>query len=846
MAGQMGNRSGIFALTIVLSAACFGQAKPDFAKDVQPILQSRCVMCHSERMAQNGVRFDDGDAALAGGYSGPVIIAGKSGESKLIVRVTGAQKAARMPPVGEPLTPAQIATLKAWIDSGAEWPRPAKTAAAAPTRSGHWAFQPVTKPALPSVRNRAWVKNPVDSFVLARLEAEGIQPSPEALKSVLIRRVSLDLTGLPPTPEEVAQFLADARADAYERLVERLLASPHYGEQRARAWLDQARYADSDGFEKDKARPYAWRWRDWVIDAYNRDMPFEEFTIEQLAGDLLPRRSNTQLVATGFHRNALTNREGGTDPAENRFEQMVNRTNTIGTVWLGLTVGCAQCHDHKYDPVKQKDYYQLYAFFNRAEEVDIDAPLPGEMGAWMRARPGYLAARDHLLMVYDAAAMQADWEVQIRAAMDAPGKDLDWDFEVANGRPMFDRFEAVLRTPPAERSERDRERLLYWFIENPGPAKNRDADQLACMKELRRRLQALDASTPQLTMAPAMREQPAPTATYIALKGDYRAKGLEVQPDAPSFLPPLPKDSPRNRLTLAAWLVSPENPLTARVAVNRLWQEMFGRGLVRTSEDFGTQGDRPSHPELLDWLAVQFRDNGWSVKETLRLIVTSSTYRQSSNTRPELADKDPENVLLARQSRLRLSAENIRDSALSVGGLLNTALGGPSVRPPQPSGIAELGYANSVKWTDDDGPARYRRGLYVHFQRTTPYPMLVNFDAPDSNVACSRRRRSNSPLQALNLLNDPVFFEASQATAMRILRESPPDQRLDYAFRLTLGRPPNARERQRLSEFLQQQSAALAQSPEQAAALLPLQPAEAAWASAARVLLNLDEFITRE
>jgi hypothetical protein len=833
-------------LAVLLCAAANvpGQAKPDFKKDVQPLLQRKCVMCHNERLSQNGVRLDDGEAALAGGYSGPVIIPGKSAESKLIARVSSSKKGFMMPPAGTPLTEAEVAILKQWIDSGAEWPRTAKTISAVRPQSGHWSFRPIARPDVPEVKQKGWARNSIDRFVLARLEKEGIAPSPEASKAVLLRRLTLDLTGLPPTPQEVSGFLADERPDAYEQAVERLLNSKHYGEQRARAWLDVARYADSDGLEKDLVRPFAWRYRHWVIDAYNRDLPFDEFTIEQLAGDLLPNATVEQRVATGFHRNTLTNREGGTDPEESRFEQLVNRTNTTGTTWLGLTVGCSQCHDHKYDPIKQKDYYALMAFLNQSEEVDIEAPLPGEYGAWMRKQPEYRARREALLREYDVEALQAEWEEKIREALDHPGKDADWDFAVSNGRPMLDRFETLLRTPKAQRTERENDLVMRWFAGTPGPYKDRDVDKLEGLKDFRRRLQNLDKEFPHLTMAMTMFELPKAPETHIAIKGDFRAKGLKVEANTPGFLPPLPEGAPRNRLTLARWLVSEQNPLTARVAVNRLWMEFFGRGLVKTAEDFGTQGDAPSHPELLDWLASEFRENGWSVKHMVRLVVTSATYRQSSRTRKELMEKDPENVLLARQSRVRLPAENIRDAALAASGLINPAIGGPSVRPPQPAGVAELGYANSVKWAEDDGPARYRRGMYIHFQRTTPYPMLMNFDAPDSYVACARRRRSNSPLQALNLLNDPVFFEAAQALAMRVLREAPAAERIDYAFELALGRSPSQRERERMQKFLGQEAAAI--QAEQAQALLPLYPEQAAWTGAARVLLNLEEFITRE
>ncbi|MBA3974847.1 MAG: hypothetical protein C0504_11595 [Candidatus Solibacter sp.] len=833
-----------FAATAA-TPAVFAQARPGFSIDVEPLLKRRCVMCHNARLKSNGLRFDDPAAALEGGYSGPVIVPGNSAASKLIHRVTSDKDGVRMPPAGPALSAAEIATLKSWIDSGADWPR---TSAAKPAASKQtlWSFQPITQPDPPTPKNAAWTRNPIDNFILARLEKESIAPSPEAPKTTLIRRLAFDLTGLPPTPAEVAAFLADSSPDAYDRLVDRLLASPHYGEQRARAWLDQARYGDSDGLEKDRTRPWHWRWRDWVINAYNTGMPFDRFTVEQLAGDLLDHPRPDQLIATGFHRNTLTNREGGADPEESRFEQLVNRTNTTSTVWLGLTVGCAQCHDHKFDPISQKDYYALYAFFNNSSERDIDAPLPGETGPWMRARPAYLAERARLMDLYAVPRLQLEWEASVLQAMNNPGADLDWDFIVANSRPMFDRFEEVISTPSASRSASDRERLMYWFISNTGPDKNRNQEALAGLRDFRKRLAELDAKQPRLAQAPIMVESPHPPKTRLAVRGDFRAKGIEVLPAALASLPPLPEGAPRNRLTFARWLVSNDNPLTARVTVNRLWQEMFGRGLVLTSEDFGTQGAPPTHPELLDWLASNFRDNGWSVKQTLRLIVTSATYRQSSNSRPGLLEKDPENTLLARQSRIRLQAEQIRDAALSAAGLLNDAIGGPSVRPPQPKGIAELGYAGSVKWNDDEGPSRYRRGLYIHFQRTTPYPMLMNFDAPDSNVACSRRRRSNSPLQALNLLNDPVFFEAAQALALRLSHQPDSARRFDDAFLLALGRTPSAAERARLAALLDSSATALSANAQAAADLLPVNPNEAAWVNVARVLLNLDEFITRE
>jgi mono/diheme cytochrome c family protein len=829
-------------------------ADADFARDIAPIFAKRCQGCHGAAQQMSGLRLDVEDAAMKGGYSGPVIIPGKSGESRLIARVSSAKAGFMMPPMGERLTSEQVAVLKAWIDSGAKWPALQAKTGNNPSRSNHWSFQPVNRPALPDVRNRAWIRNLIDAFVLARLEAEHIEPSPEAQKTTLIRRASLDLTGLPPSAAEVDEFVSDNRPDAYERLVERLLASPHYGEKWARQWLDLARYADSDGYEKDLVRPYAWRYRNWVIDALNKNMPFDEFTIEQIAGDLLPNATVEQRVATGFHRNTLTNREAGVDRAEARFEQTVNRANTIGTVWLGLTVGCAQCHNHKFDPISQKEYYQLVAFVNNVEEADIDAPLPGEIGGYLRARPAYDRERNEILNQYGISELQTIWESKMREAMAKPGVNLEWDFAVTAYRASVDNASKLIATDPATRTIRQQETLSNYFLHNTGPDFEREKAHANCLKEARARMDELNASFTPLTQAMTVVEDAHPAPAHIALGGDYRAPGVEVQPGTLAVLPALKQQGRVDRVALARWIASRENPLTARVAVNRMWQEFFGQGLVRTSDDFGNQGDKPTNPELLDWMAAEFMSNGWDVKQMHKTIVMSATYRQSSHVRKELLTRDPDNSLLARQSRLRLPAELIRDEALLASGLLNTAIGGRSVRPPQPAGVAELGYSNNVKWKESTGPERYRRGLYIHFQRTTPYPQLTNFDAPDSNVACTRRTRSNTPLQALNLLNDPVFLEAAQALAERTLKEGHggTGEKLEYAFETCLSRKPTPAERERLSRYFDQQIGILKSDARAAFELLPVVPEgvdrteAAAWVGISRVLLNLDEFITRE
>ncbi|MBL8211437.1 MAG: PSD1 domain-containing protein [Bryobacterales bacterium] len=804
----------------------------DFQKDIAPVLESRCHACHGAKQQMMNLRLDQ-----AAGVA--------KVKDHLIERITSTKAGHRMPPVGAPLTEPQVAAFKAWVAEGATVPATYRPAAA---KAVLWSFQPVANPQPPVVKNSAWVRNPIDAFVLARLEKEGVTPSPEASKLTLLRRVTFDLTGLPPTPEQIRAFLADSRPDAYERLVDDLLRSPHYGERWARPWLDLAHYADSDGYEKDQVRSYAWRYRNWVIDAINADLPFDKFTIEQLAGDLLPNPNTEQLAATGFLRNTLTNREAGVDRAEARYDQLINRVQTVGTTWLGLTVGCAQCHDHKYDPISNKDFYRLFAFFDATDDREIEAPMPGEREAYLNVLPRYLALRGHIEQQYNVPALQARWETKMLAAMNEPGKDVEFDFWVTSMRAMVDHAERVLRTPVAQRTPYDARRLTDYFLSVIGPEFNQDKDIKEALTEARTRINELKADLPALTYAMAIEPKPDYKQSHMRIKGDWKAMGEPIAPGGFSALPPL--DGKADRLALARWLVSKDNPLTPRVTVNRSWQELFGKGLVRTSEDFGTQGEKPTHPELLDWLARRFMDDGWSQKKLHRLIVTSAAYRQASDTRKELAERDPDNTLLARQARLRLPAELIRDAALESAGLLKKTIGGPSIRPFQPAGVAELGYGNSVKWKQSEGDDVYRRGLYIHFQRTTPYPMLMNFDEPDSNVSCSRRRPSNTPLQSLNLLNDPVFFEASQALAKRILGTDATGfaPRLEKGYQFVLGRKPDTFETERLARYYDQQLGILKAEPAAVAKLSPKDatPEAAAWVGVSRVLLNLDEFLTRE
>ena len=644
-------------------------------------------------------------------------------------------------------------------------------------RSGgeHWAFKAPQLSPVPPVRNQRWLRNPIDAFILARLEREGIRPSPEADRVTLLRRLSLDLIGLPPTPEQVKKFAADRRPDACERLVDELLASPHFGERWGRHWLDLARYADTSGYQIDRPRPFAWLYRDWVIDAINRDLPFDQFTVEQLAGDLLPNATLEQRTAAGFHRLTLMNYEDGVDAEEFRCQAKVDRVSTTGTAWLGLTLGCAECHNHKYDPISQREFYRLYAFFNNAEEVEVAVPQPGDRARFERGHKAWAAEQRRL-----------------KTEMDA-----------------------VTKTNAARTAE------------------------------LKKQLAQHRRSEPKQTeaQAPSFHESTNVATASIHVRGDFLRRGEQVVAGTPAVLPALhPRASSADRLDLARWLVEPGHPLTARVAVNHLWQHLFGRGLVATPEDFGTRGEAPSHPELLDWLAVRFSSAppeglGWSRKALIRLIVTSTSYRQSSVARPELLPRDPLNTLVARQSRLRAESEIVRDLHLAVSGLLNDDVGGPSFRPYLSEDVKKLGGAGAFNWTDTEGPEKYRRGLYIFAQRTVPYPAAMTLDQADSSQSCPRRESSNTPLQALTLLNHGIFVECAQALAKRLMDESVPADdrsRLTRAFERCLARPPSGPELRRLRRLLSDERRA-ARSSE-----------SAAWTAVAQVLMNLDEFLTRE
>ncbi len=757
-----------------------------------------------------------------------------------------------MPLGAAPLSPGQIRKLRAWIDQGAEWPEASAGAGNDGPVTGHWAYRRPTRPRAPAVRDQGWTRNPIDSFVKARLETEGISPSPEADRDTLLRRISLDLTGLPP---EFGQIGQSRDAETYAQSVERLLASPHYGEMQALHWLDQARFGESDGYQADYIRPFAWRWRHWVIEAFNRNLGFDRFTVEQMAGDLLPGASLEQRVATGFHRNALHNREGGFPIEMDRVERTVERTSAVATVWLGLTAGCARCHDHKFDPISQRDFYGLYAFFNTAVEVDIDAPMAGELEVYGQRRPEFERRRDELLARYRIPELQAYWERMILAAAEGTDATLEpiwkilWDlllFELDGGT-------ETVRTPVRARNSKQQDRLSAYFVKNVAGGYDFQAPpgyEALNFAELKEKFKELEASFPALTQAYAMASNPSPPPTRILVRGDYRRPGAPVSPATPEVLPALHTDAP-DRLALGRWLVSRENPLTARVAVNRVWQQFFGSGLVSTPDDFGSRGASPSHPQLLDWLAVELMDSGWDLKALHRLIVTSATYRQSSDLRADLARLDPTNRLLARQSRLRLPAEVIRDSALAAAGSLDRRVGGPSVRPYLPEGATEIGFGNFVQWPQSVGADNFRRGLYIFRQRTLPYPQLETFDAPDTVQVACKRDQSTTPLQALALLNDPVFTEAAEHLATRAAREAGPaaEDRIRQLFRLCLARDPSAAEAGRLLEYYRAQRDIFARGATSASegreGEAGNQAARRAWTAVSSVLLNLSEFLTR-
>ncbi|MBI3417770.1 MAG: DUF1553 domain-containing protein [Verrucomicrobia bacterium] len=713
------------------------------------------------------------------------------------------------------------------------------SAADAAGARAHWAFQKPVRPMVPELRAQKFIRNPIDAFALNRLEREGLKPAPEADRTTLIRRASLDLTGLPPTPEEVEAFLRDTAADAFERVVDRLLASPHYGERWGRWWLDAARYADSNGYSIDSPRSI-WPYRDWVVRALNADLPFDQFTIWQLAGDLLPESNSPDqkpetrdpLIATGFHRNTQVNHEGGIDPEQFRIESAMDRVNTTAMVWLGLTLGCAECHDHKYDPLTQHDYYRFFGFFNQQENDGHGSAVLEAANTLELGTPEELAA----LAGYREELKRREKELNEWIEQELKLKQSAWEtaLDEETKKKLKPEVLAALALPAAQRNEFQTAAAFNAF-----------RDQDAQHKERRKTIDEFKKTEPKVITTLVMREHSEPRETIVFVKGDFTRRGDRVEPGVPAVFGELQSRAVEsraltNRLGLARWLVSPENPLTARVIVNRLWQQYFGKGIVETDNDFGLQGARPSHSELLDWLATEFIARGWSLKAMHHLILTSATYRQSSHARTELAEIDPTNKLLARQTRLRLDAELVRDVSLAASGLLDARLGGPPVFPPQPEGLDAF-TQNKREWKTSSGGDRFRRGLYTYIQRTRFYPALAVFDAPDTYLACTRRLRSNTPLQALTLLNDQAFLEIATGLAARFQAHAGDDNaRFDFAFRCCVARPPKASELERLKKLLETERRT------DGAAATDEAHERGAWLSVARVLLNLDETITRE
>ncbi len=784
-------------LAIVLLSAVIGQggenAAVDFIRDIRPILSNNCFKCHGpdEETRKADLRLDSSEGALAdlGGHR--AINLETPSASALLLRITSTDDAERMPPAdsGLKLSAAQITLLRRWIEQGAPFEK-------------HWALQPIRRPPARIVAS-SWPRNEIDTFIFAKLSEQKLAPSADAAPHTLIRRVYLDVLGLPPTPVEVDAFVTDQSQDAYEKMVDRALASPHYGERWGRHWLDQARYADTNGYAVDAERTM-WPYRDWVIQSLNEDIPFNQFTIEQLAGDLLPDPSQKQLIATGFHRNTLINEEGGTDPEQFRVEAVVDRVNTTGTVWLGLTIGCAQCHTHKFDPISHHEYYRLFAFFNNCEDEN--------------------------------------------------GRDPTLNVTTSEKQQKLDEFDRQIAATNAALADYDRQKSKQASTgatqaEEATSAADQRATLAAALSRLQEEKKQFVKSIPQTMI---LRERKTPRETNVFIRGDFLRKGDQVFPDTPSLLPKMPiVEAPRTRLDLARWLVDRQNPLTARVTVNRVWARYFGNGLVETENDFGLQGTPPTHPELLDWLSAEFMDQGWSLKHLHRMILNSSTYRQSSQLRPDLAEVDPLNKLLGRQSRLRVEAEIVRDLGLSVSGLISDKIGGPSARPPQPESVFAFTQVRRP-WPTSTGSERYRRGMYTYFMRSAPYPMLTTFDTPVSNVTCTFRQRSNTPLQSLTMANDETMIEMAQALGQRVFQFATSNRdRIDFAFRVCFARPAESFEMQRLTEYIDQQRQNFASTPENArtfAGDTSLEPIEdvAAWTALARVLLNLDEFITRE
>lgn len=806
-----------------------------FGQEILPILSDNCFQCHGpdEKARKAKLRLDTKEGAFRVKDDVAVIVPGDKAKSALYQRISSADPDEVMPPPksNRKLTAPQIALIGRWIEEGAGW-------------GEHWAFEKLSRPTPPTVRRAAErVANPIDSFIFSRLEKEELAPSPEAPKETLVRRVTLDLTGLPPTLEAVDRFGADSSPGAYERLVEQLLETPAFGERMAWDWLDAARYADSNGYQGDGERTM-WPWRDWVVQAFNRNLSYDQFTIWQLAGDLLPDSILEQKIATGFCRNHPINGEGGRIPEENRVDYVMDMTETTGTVWLGLTFNCCRCHDHKFDPLSRRDYYSLFAFFNQT-------PVNGG-GGDPQSKPNIeLATKEQ-----SAALARTDSEIKAASLeldrfeqsyfLRPEGQAVAESDRAANlPKPIKD----ILKTPAAKRNRNNLSELEKEFDGSV-------AEYVATVKRLRVVVEERDRVNRSIARVMVMEDLLKPRQTFMLEKGIYDKPGDEVNAALPAKLSASSTDAPRNRLGLARWLVSPDNPLTARVTVNRIWQQFFGVGLVKTPEDFGVQGESPKHPELLEWLASEFIASGWDVKQLCRWIVTSATYRQSSRVSPELWERDPENRLLARGPRFRMPSWMIRDQALTASGLLVKQVGGPPVRPYQPAGVWEEATFGNKKYQQDHGAALYRRSLYTFWRRIIAPTQF--FDSASRQVCTVKQPRTNSPLHALATLDDPAYVEAARAMAERVLNMGGrnPEDCIEWAFRLVLARRPNLEEKQTLRATLEKLQRQFAGDPEAARKFLEVGESKrnekldvvehAAYAGLCTAILNLDEALTKE
>ncbi|MEZ4824951.1 MAG: DUF1549 domain-containing protein [Bacteroidia bacterium] len=911
---------GLLLLTgIGVSVFISDRNRVDFNTEIRPILNAKCMRCHGGVKRQGELSLLFRSEALKGGESGnPAIVPGSPEKSEMIARIRNHDPEERMPLEMEPLSEEEISLITRWIKQGAEW-------------TDHWAYVAPQMPEIPSVKAKKRVQNPIDNFIFARLEKDGLAPAPEADRATLLRRLSLDLTGLPPTPEEVSAFVNDDSPDAYEKVVDKLLASRHFGERWAAMWLDLARYADSQGYEKDPFRNI-WKFRDWVIRAFNDNKPFDEFTREQLAGDLLPHPTEDQLIATAFHRNTMNNTEGGTEDQEYRTAAVIDRVNTTWTVWQGTTMECVQCHSHPYDPFLQEDYYRFMAFFNDAQDADLDTEFPvletfsAKNDSAIREVVGWINEKYAGGAIDTTAELVSQIKTAIRPRLlpwdcdDFNDVEINWDKSADNWARLpknipfksfflkYNQVEltglnsftfryscagnkgklevriddpqgpvvaavnvsatkngpSVVNTPVipgeglhdiyiflvnthAEQSDPDGNLRLYETVLNYEGVPAPDA-QLITWQDSLLRLRRKAVQTPVLKS----RTEGNLRKTFVFTRGNWLAPADEVKAAMPGSLPQLSPETPVSRLSAADWLVSPENPLTARVTVNRFWEQLFGRGIVETLEDFGTQGIPPSHPELLDWLGLQFSGEwNWDVKMLLKTMVMSATYRQSAKVSEEVLAHDPQNRLYSRGARIRLTAEQCRDQALAVSGLLSRKMYGPSVMPEQPEGIWQVVYSGE-KWVTSEGDDKHRRAIYTHWRRTSPYPSMVMFDSPSREFCVSRRISTNTPLQALVMLNDPVYMEAAAALARRMKAAgSEPEAQIREGYRLALLKEPSP---VAIAALMELYSDAIASAGEEKNQSMAIRIAdiheekmnEAALTVVANAILNLDSFIMKE